>query len=69
MTTTSIIEELNNLTTAEKLLVIEKTLSAIRQESVGTLDQRVDALYNDYKTDKELIIFNQLDAEQFYEAR
>ena len=69
MTTTSIIEELNKLTTAERLLVIEKTLKAIRQESEGTVDQAVNSLYNDYKTDKELTIFNQLDAEPFYEAR
>lgn len=58
MTTTSIIEELNKLTTAERLLVIEKTLKAIREENEGTIDQAVDALYNDYKTDKELIIFS-----------
>ncbi len=69
MTTTSIIEELNKLTTAEKLSIIEKALSAIRQESVGTLDQAVDALYNEYKTNKKLIIFTQLDAEPFYESR
>lgn len=69
MTTTSIFEELNKLTTVEKLLVIEKTLKAIRQESEENLDQAVDSLYNDYKTDKELTIFNQLDSEPFYEAR
>ena len=69
MTTTSIIEELSKLTTAERLLVIEKTLKAIRQESEGTLDQAADSLYNDYKTDKELTLFNQLDSEPFYEAR
>ncbi|HZG26293.1 MAG TPA: hypothetical protein VEZ17_17010 [Chitinophagaceae bacterium] len=69
MTTTSIIEELKKLTTVEKLLVIEKILKSIRQESEGTLDLAVDSLYDDYKTDNELTIFNQLDSEPFYEAR
>jgi hypothetical protein len=67
MTTTSIIEELKKLTTVEKLLVIEKILKSIRQESEGTLDLAVDSLYDYYKTDNELTIFNQLDSEPFYE--
>jgi len=69
MTATSIIEELNKLPLTDKLLVIEKILQSIRQEREGSLDQAVNVLYNDYKTDKELTIFTQLDSEPFYETR
>jgi len=69
MTTPSIIEELNKLPLTERLLVIEQAIQAIRRESGGNLDQAVSTLYNDYKTDKELTLFTQLDSEPFYEAR
>jgi len=69
MTATSILEELNKLTTEERLMVIERILKNIRQEGEETLNQAVDSMYNDYKTDKDLTIFNQLDSEPFYETR
>jgi hypothetical protein len=69
MTVPSIIEELNKLPLTERLLIIEQALQTIRRESEGNLDQAVSSLYNDYKTDKELTLFTQLDPEPFYEAR
>jgi hypothetical protein len=68
MTAASIIKEINKLPLTEKLLVAEKTLEAIRQDKQRSLANAVDTLYNDYKSDKELIIFTQLDAASFYEA-
>jgi hypothetical protein len=49
--------------------VVEKTLEAIRQEKKLSLKEAANLLYNDYKSDKELTIFTQLDTEPFYEAR
>ena len=69
MTAASIIKEINKLPLTEKLLVAEKTLEAIRQDKQRSLANAVDTLYNDYKSDKELIIFTQLDAASFYEAK
>ena len=69
MTTPLIIDELNKLPLTERLLIIEQALQTIRRESEGNLDQAVSALYKDYKTDKELTLFTQLDTEPFYEAR
>jgi len=57
MTTTAIIKEINKLLLTEKLLLVEKTLKAIRQEKQHALEHAVDTLYNDYKSDKELTIF------------
>ncbi len=69
MTTAAIIKEINKLPVTEKLLVVEKTLKVIRQQREHDLIHAVDALYNDYKSDKDLIAFTKLDAESFYEAR
>jgi len=69
MTTSAIIEEINRLPLPDKLLVVEKTLKTIRQERIRDLEHAVNELYNDYKSDKELTIFTQLDTESFYETR
>jgi len=69
MTTTNIIQELDRLPLADKLLIIERTLKSIRIEKGKSLKIAVDTLYDDYKTDKELTAFTKLDKEPFYETR
>jgi hypothetical protein len=69
MTTVAIIREIRKLPFTAKLLVLEKTLKAIRQEREQDLAKAADALYNDYRNDKELTIFTSLDADKFYDAR
>lgn len=69
MTTTTIIEELERLSLNDKLLVIERTLKSIRIEREKKLEDVVDNLYDDYKTDRELTVFTLLDKEPFYETR
>ena len=69
MTMTAIIREINKLPLTEKLLLVEKTLKSIRQQKEHSLDNAVKALYDDYKSDRELTMFTKLDAEAFYEAR
>lgn len=53
----------------EKLLLVEKTLKAIRQEREHALENAVHSLYDEYKTNTDLTAFTKLDAESFYEAR
>jgi hypothetical protein len=69
MTTAAIIKEIDKLPLAAKLLVVEKTLRAIRQEQQPNLAKAVTALYDDYKTDENLTAFTILDSELFYETR
>ena len=69
MTLTNIIRELERLPLSDKLFVIERTLKSIRTEKERSLKTAVDNLYGDYKSDKELTVFTQLDKEPFYEAR
>lgn len=69
MTTDNIIRELDRLLLTDKLFVIECTLKSIRIEKSKHLKSAVESLYNDYKNDKELTAFTQLDKEPFYETR
>jgi hypothetical protein len=69
MTTANIIRELDKLPLADKLFIIERTLKALRTEKEKNLKSAVEHLYNDYKNDKELTSFTELDNEPFYETR
>lgn len=69
MTTSLIMEELNKLSLTGRIIVIETTLQTIRNDHQHNLQQAVDALQDDYKTNKELTVFTQPDTEAFYEAR
>ncbi len=69
MTAANIIRELEVLSLTEKLFVIERTLKFIRTEKEKGLKAAADSLYDDYKSDKDLTAFTQLDSEPFYEAR
>ncbi|MCD6013587.1 MAG: hypothetical protein K0Q79_3449 [Flavipsychrobacter sp.] len=69
MTTTAIIKEINKLPLTEKLLLVEKNLKGIRHEMEQALEHAVSSMYNEYKTNKELVAFTKIDAESFYEAR
>jgi hypothetical protein len=69
MTTENIIQELDKLPLTDKLFVIKETLKRIRMEKEQLLNIAVELLYNDYKNDKELTAFTELDNEPFYETR
>ncbi len=69
MTTANIISALERLPLTDRLFVIERTLRSIRTEKEKSLRHTVDGLYDDYKTDKELTAFTQLDTEPFYETK
>ena len=77
MTQIEILEELKNLTSAERLAVAEAALSLVRKDlqrtgqrlsATQTSQQMADAakaLLRDYQTDTELTAFSALDDEDF----
>ena len=70
METTAIIHELNNLPAYKRMIIVEQIVRSIRLNSEDrTLEMAADSLYDDYKNDKELTVFTQLDCEDFYEPR
>jgi len=70
METKEIIMEIEKLPRSKKIWVIERAIHMLRlQETEDKLLVASEALYNDYKTDKELTSFTSLDFDNFYEAR
>ena len=70
METAAIIHELDNLPTYKRMIIAEQIIRSIRLANQDkTLEMAADRLYDDYKNDKELTIFTQLDGEDFYEPR
>lgn len=65
-----IISEIQNLPIDERLRVIEETAKSIkRNQAVAALSIAAEALAAEYRTNKELTVFTDLEFEDFYEAR
>ena len=70
MRTNEIIREIKRLPISKRIYVVEKTMHSIRtNEDKNVMKKAADVLYSDYKTDKELTTFTNLDFEDFYEAK
>jgi hypothetical protein len=70
MRTSEIIREIQSLPIQKRFIVLEETIHSIRKnEEAIQMENAVEALYSDYKTDEELIAFANIDFEDFYEAR
>lgn len=70
MKTAQLMQEIFKLPLDKKFFVVEQTLKSIKsEERKNHLSIAADALYDDYKNDKELTVFTTLDFEDFYETR
>ena len=70
MSTKEIISEIDKLPIQERLLLVVLTLKKIRSAAIyDQMSFAAEELANEYRTNKELTIFTQLDLENFYEAR
>jgi hypothetical protein len=65
-----IMEKINELPSDQRMLITEKIIHSARKEDTKSqLKAAASKLYNDYKNDKELTVFTQLDGQDFYETR
>lgn len=70
MRTDDLIREIQKLPVQKRIFVIEKSLHSLRmQEEKNQMNKAVDLLWSDYKSDKELTAFTNIDFEDFYEAK
>lgn len=70
MSTTEILEQINRLTLTDKLFVVEKAMKDLLKENIDMqMSMAAEALEEEYRTNKELTIFSNLDAEDFYEPK
>jgi hypothetical protein len=70
MSTEELIKEIQQLSISKRSYIVEKTIESIRkQEDKIQLTNAAEELYVEYKTDKELTIFSNIDFDDFYETR
>jgi len=70
MRTNEIIKEIQRLPVSKRIYVVEKAMYSIRtQEDKNIMKKAANVLFSDYKTDKELTAFTNLDFENFYETK
>ena len=68
MATANILEQIYHLPVYERMLIVERTIHSIRIERNEMADA-VAFMADEYRNNKELTIFTQLDMENFYETR
>ena len=73
MKASSILKEIKTLPTRERIEVIEKTLTMIREESEVSrykkkLERAARLLLKEYRINRELTALSGLDGDDFYEA-
>jgi hypothetical protein len=70
METKEIIGQIKKLPVKDKMLIIEQTAKSIRESDIKEkLSKAVEDLREEYKTNRELTAFTDIDFENFYEPR
>jgi hypothetical protein len=70
MRTNELIREINRLPKPERWYVLEELLKTLREgEQQSQLENAVNELQEEYRTNKKLTEFTDIDFDNFYEAR
>lgn len=70
MSATEIIRQIKHFSVGKRILIVKRIMKTIGEnDSNRKMQKAVDALLNDYKTDRNLTAFTALDFANFYEAR
>ena len=70
MKTSKIIQEIQSLPFQKRIYVIEKAIQSTRkQENTNAMNIAAEALRSDYRTDKELTAFTDLDYQKFFQLK
>ncbi|MEW6506936.1 MAG: hypothetical protein AB1432_04220 [Bacteroidota bacterium] len=65
-----IIIQIEKLPVKDKMLIIEQTAKSIRESDIKEqISRAVEELREEYKTNRELTSFTDIDFENFYESR
>jgi len=70
METIDIIKRIERLPVEKRMLIIEKTLKSIREKELKKrMSTAIKELQEEYKTNKDLTAFTNIDFDNFYESR
>jgi hypothetical protein len=68
MQTAALLNQIYRLPLYDRMLIVERTIHSMRTEA-NTLESSAALLSAEYRNNKELTAFTQLDIEKFYETR
>ena len=68
MQTAVLLNQIYQLPLHERMLIVERTIRSMRTET-GELENSAALMADEYRNNRELTAFTQLDIEKFYEAR
>ena len=70
MRTDEIIKEIQQLPLQKRIYVLEEIIRSIRKQSEkNQMEIAAESLYEDYRGDKNLTVFTDIDFENFYETK
>lgn len=69
MSKEEILQEISFMSLDERLEIIQFTKNSLEQESKVEVENGVEEMLVEYKTNKELTTFTSLDFDNFYEAK
>lgn len=70
MSKNELIQQIEQLPIQDRIYLVEKVVHSIRaQAEQENMTQAAESLYQDYKNDKELTAFTDIDLDNFYETR
>lgn len=65
-----ILKQIEDLPLQDRILVVQKALESLKKkENKGELQRAARELLEEYRTDKDLTAFTDLDLDDFYEPR
>jgi hypothetical protein len=69
MSKNELIQQIEQLPIQDRIYLVEKVVHSIRaQAEQENMTQAAESLYQDYKNDKELTAFTDIDLDNFYET-
>ncbi len=70
MQTTQLIQEIQKLPLSKKFYIVEETIKSIKNDEFNSqMEYAANELYTEYKTNKNLTSFTDIDLDTFYEAK
>ena len=70
METKEIIKQIEKLPVEKRMVIIEQTLKTIREKEIKKeMTKAIEELQEEYRSNKDLTAFTDIDFENFYESR
>jgi len=70
MSTQDLIKQIEQLPLQDRIELVEKVMHSIKEQTKeNSMTKAAESLYADYKNDRELTVFTDIDLDNFYETK